>query len=272
MNAAAARLGLEETTYADPIGLDARATSPAPAIWSPSRSGCGATRSSARSSTPRGSPRRSGARPATGSSTATPWCSRSRSSNGVKTGTTLEAGYVLVASGRAQGRRAGLGAARRAERGCARCGDARAPRLRRLALPRPRAWLTRGRAHRRRRDSATDAGGCRWSPRRRVTGRRPRGPGRRGRVRAAGRRPRAPIAPGRVVRDGDRDRSTGARSGRSTVVAARAVAAAPDSERRRASRRWAWSCSRAPGRSRSPWRPPRSSWRGDRLGRLRDRQ
>ena len=55
--------------------------------------------------------------------------------NGVKTGHTLDAGYVLVGSGTPQGRHAGGGGARRPERGRSRRRDARAARVRVLALP-----------------------------------------------------------------------------------------------------------------------------------------
>ena len=103
MNRAAGRLGLRDTSYANPIGLDE------PGNYSSPRDLATLTlrlrrraRSSGGSSTPRG--RRCTPAPIRArSSTTTTWCSRVPWINGVKTGYTLDAGYVLVGSGTRKG-------------------------------------------------------------------------------------------------------------------------------------------------------------------------
>ena len=102
MNDAADELGLAETDVPRPDRAQRRATSRAPATWSISPASSESKSSSARSSIRRGS--RCARRP-----------SRSAIENrnalvleepfidGIKTGTTVEAGYVLVASGTQKG-------------------------------------------------------------------------------------------------------------------------------------------------------------------------
>ena len=83
---------------------------------------------------------------------------------GVKTGHTLDAGYVLVGSGATQGSGADLGGAGRTQRGAARRGEPRPARLRLLPVSSaaPRA---RRRGHGQALDRATRAASCRCAPR-----------------------------------------------------------------------------------------------------------
>ena len=102
MNRAARRLGLRDTSYANPIGLDARATTRAPATSRSSRSTCAATRCSGGSSNTPQTTLRTGDHPRTIVNhndlwSPMPWI------NGVKTGYTPDAGNVLVGSGTRKG-------------------------------------------------------------------------------------------------------------------------------------------------------------------------
>ena len=186
--------------------LERRATSsrsPSACCTRPASSGASSTR---RGATLRAAPTR-----ATSINRNT-LCSADPDVNGVKTGHTLDAGYVLVGSATRNGVAADLGRARRAERGRARRRHRAAARLRLLAL---RSAARRSRegeplARPRARDQDEDA----------AAGRRPHGARRRARRRAVATQVDAPdevegpIAAGERLGSGTVTRRRRARSTR----------------------------------------------------------
>ena len=132
---AAARWASTNTSYANPIGLDdGRQLLQRRGPGRARRRCCSRTICSPGSSTRRSAMLRSGDHRA-GSTPATPCSARAPASNGVKTGHTLGAGYVLVGSASRDGTTADLGRAGRPQRGGPRRRDPGAPRLRLLAVP-----------------------------------------------------------------------------------------------------------------------------------------